>query len=166
MVPVEVLAKWPMFEGLSHAELADIAEISQRLVFEAGETIFVEGNVADKLYVLEDGKVALEMRVQMDPSQPVRHTIIDVLGPGEPFAWSALVEPYVLTMSARCVKRCTAIAVDAAGLRRLMAADCGLGFILLQRLAAVISRRLRDTREQLVGERGLSLMYESLREGC
>ncbi len=166
MVPVEALANKPIFEGLSHAELADIAEVSQRVTFEPGDTVFLEGQQADKLYVLEDGKVALEMRVQLDPNQPVRHTIIDVLGPSEVFAWSALVEPFVLTMSARCVKRSTAIAVDASALRRLMSADCSLGFTVMQRLAVVISRRLRDAREQIVGERGLSLMYESLREGC
>jgi len=166
MVPVEALANSPMFQGLSHAELADIAEISHRLVFEPGATIFLEGQQADSLFVLEEGKVALEMKVQLGPDQPPKHTIIDVLSAGETFAWSALVEPHELTLSARCVKRSTVIAVDAAGLRQLMAADCGLGFVILQRLSSIISRRLRDAREQLVGERGLSLMYESLREGC
>lgn len=166
MVPVEALAKTSMFQGLSHSELAEIAELSHYETFDPGATIFLEGRPADKLYIIEEGKVALEMKIQSGPDQPPRHTIIDVLSPGETFAWSALVEPHILTLSARCVKRTKVISVDAAGLRRLMAADCALGFQILQRLVGVISARLRDTREQLIGERGLSLMYESLREGC
>ncbi|MHB1004334.1 MAG: Crp/Fnr family transcriptional regulator [Chloroflexota bacterium] len=165
MVPVEALAQTPMFHSLSHSELADIAELAHRETYEPGATVFLEGKPADHLYVLEDGKVALEMKIQVDESQAPRHTIIDVLSPGETFAWSSLVEPHVLTMSARCVKRSRVIAIDAAGLRQLMSANCVTGYIIMQQLAGVISRRLRDTREQLVGERGLSLVYETLREG-
>ena len=166
MVPVEALAKTPIFQGLSQKHLEAIAEISQRQVFETGATVFLEGQQAVRAFVLEDGKVALEMKIQLDPNQQPRHTIIDVLSPGDLFAWSALVEPYVLTMSARCIKRASVIAVNAADLRKLMEIDCSLGFTIMQRLAGVISRRLHDTRAQLVGERGLALMYESLRDSC
>lgn len=166
MVPVEALAQTPMFQSLSHAELADIAELSHRLDFEPGAAIFVEGRQADRLYILEEGKVVLEMKVEAGPDEPPRHTIIDVLSPGETFAWSSLVEPYTFTLSARCVKRCKVIAIDALGLRQLMQGDAALGFVILQRLAGIISRRLRDTREQLVGERGLSIVYDSLRDSC
>jgi CRP-like cAMP-binding protein len=166
MVPVEALAKTPIFQGLSQNHMEAIAEISQRQVVETGATIFLEGQQASRVFVLEDGKVALEMKIQLDPSQQPRHTIIDVLAPGDLFAWSALVDPFVLTMSARCVKRASLIVVNAADLRRLMEGDCLLGFTIMQRLAGVISRRLHDTRAQLVGERGLALMYESLRDSC
>ena len=160
MVPVEALAKTPMFQGLSDEHLKAIAEISQRQVFETGATIFREGQQATHAYVLEDGKVALEMKIQLEPKLPSRHTIIDVLLPGDMFAWSAFVEPYTLMMSARCVTRATVIAVDAAALRRLMAEDCSLGFAVLKRLTAVMSRRLMDTRAQLVGEHGLALVSD------
>ncbi|MCL4466063.1 MAG: cyclic nucleotide-binding domain-containing protein [Chloroflexi bacterium] len=166
MVPVEALAKTPMFQGLSQKHLEAIAEISQLQVFDTGATIFLEGQQAVRLFALEDGKVALEMKIQLDPSQTPRHTIIDVLSPGDVFAWSALVEPYALTMSARCIKRATVVAINADDLRKLLEADCSLGFTVMVRLAGVISRRLHDTRAQLIGERGLALMYESLRDSC
>lgn len=166
MVPVEALAKTPIFNGLSQKQLEAIAEVSQRQVVETGATIFLEGQQAVRIFVLEDGKVALEMMIQLDPAQQPRHTIIDVLAPGDLLAWSALVDPYVLTMSARCIKRASLIAVNAADLHKLMDADCLLGFTIMQRLAGVVSRRLHDTRAQLVGERGLALMYESLRDSC
>ncbi|MDA8216425.1 MAG: Crp/Fnr family transcriptional regulator [Dehalococcoidales bacterium] len=163
MVPVEALAKTPMFRGLSDKHLEAIAEISQRQVFETGATIFLEGQPAVYTFILEDGKVALEMKIQLEPNQPPRHTIIDVLFPGDPFAWSAFVEPYTLMLSARCITRATVIAVNAAELRQLLAADCVLGYAIMQRQTQVMSRRLHDTRAQLIGEHGLALMGDSLR---
>ncbi|MHB1414901.1 MAG: Crp/Fnr family transcriptional regulator [Chloroflexota bacterium] len=166
MVPVEMLADTPMFKGLPKSHLEEIAEISHKVQYGQGETIFLEGQRADTLYVLLEGKIALDMKINLGPNHQPKPTTIDILSPGDSFGWSALVEPHVLTSSARTIKASSVIAVDGVGLREFMAEDCSLGFVILQRLSVVISRRLREAREQMVGERGLALIYESLRDSC
>lgn len=50
---------------------------------------------------------------------------------------------------ARCQEDSLVITVDRAGLRRLMGRDCYLGFVIMEKLAEIISMRLRETRLQL-----------------
>jgi hypothetical protein len=74
--------------------------------------------------------------------------------------WSAVVEPFVYTLSARCLEDSKVIAIDSVKLRELMEADNALGYRIMQAAARVISTRLQNTRVILVGERGLSTMTE------
>ena len=59
---VEVLAKIPLFAGMDRSKLKFLAFTSQRLSFDAGETLFRQGEVGDNAFIIVDGmaEVVLE----------------------------------------------------------------------------------------------------------
>jgi CRP-like cAMP-binding protein len=95
----------------------------------------------------------LEGRVEMLMStnaEGTRHEVVMTAGPGEVFAWSALVEPNELTASARCATPVRVVAIPASGLRALAIINCSLGFQLMHKACQIASARLRATRIQLL----------------
>lgn len=96
------------------------------------------------------------------PDRPVIPTAVEVITKSEIFGWSALVESYVYTLSARCMTSCTVLAMKGIMLRKIMADDAGLGFELMKHLARLISRRLTYTRLRLTNGLGLVLLDKEL----
>ncbi len=132
-------------EGLEPDQLDRIAGIASPVRWDAGETVFREGDPDSLLYVVREGRVAIEVAV---PGRG-RVTILTV-GPGEVFGWSALFHPRPKTASARTVEATTAIALDAPGLQELCDADTRLGYVLARRILDVVAERLKATRMQLL----------------
>lgn len=149
MVSIPLLRRFGIFEGLKEEELGKIASICREEVYDAGEVIFEEGERADDLYIVVDGEVALEMGLELFPHAPLRETEIEVVRRGEAFGWSALVEPHILTLSAKCNTKTKVIAIEGTALKRLLESDHHLGYKLMARIARIVASRLRDTREKL-----------------
>jgi len=161
MVSIPLLKKFHIFEGLTEGELRRIAPICREEVYKPGEVIFKEGEVAKDLCLVVDGKVALEIELQPWPHAPIRHTTVDLVTRGETFGWSALVEPYIFTLSAKCVEKAKVIAIDGSELRRLLDTDFHIGYKVMGKLSHVVASRLRDTRAKLMEFlRGEELAHE------
>ena len=58
-----VVLESSVFSGLDDLYAEQLAGCSQTIGFEAGETLFREGEPADVFYVLRRGRVALELYV-------------------------------------------------------------------------------------------------------
>ena len=72
-------------QGLDHDQLDRIVAIASPVAWHAGAIVFHEGDQDAALYVVEHGRIAIEIMV---PGRgPV--TILTV-GPGEVFGWSSL----------------------------------------------------------------------------
>ncbi len=132
-------------QGLEPEEQRRIAELASPCAWDAGATVFREGDRDSTLYLVEVGRVAIEISV---PGRG-RVTILTV-GPGEVFGWSSLFFQRPKTASARTVEPTRALALDAARLRALCDADTRVGYLLTQRILAVVSERLQATRMQLL----------------
>jgi CRP-like cAMP-binding protein len=72
------------------------------------------------------------------------------INPGEPFAISALFEPYELKASAIASRPSKGIQMDAQQLIQLGSYDLELGMILQRELIKAIFERLTYARNQLV----------------
>ena len=149
MIPIQLLTKVCIFEGLTDSQLQEIASLCREEIHVAGALICKEGDPPRKLYILREGKVTLEMGVRLWPESRVREMTIETLTPGEPFALSALTGSEVLTMSARAVDRSKLIVLDGNDLQRLMDVDHDMGHTVHGGLANLVSTRLRDTRLKL-----------------
>ena len=151
MVPISLLKKLKTFDGLAHGELAKIAELCREESYEVGAVIYEEGDKAKDLYIVSQGRVALEMGVpSWSNTQPTRVTV-DVLTVGEVFGRSAIVEPHIRTLSPKCVENASVIAIDGSELRHLMETAPHIGYKLTGRLASAIASRLTNTRRKLLG---------------
>jgi CRP-like cAMP-binding protein len=107
-----------------------------------------------------EGKIALFMDTYVGTGKPPLQVTVDFITRGESMGWSAVVEPYIYTLSARCLEDTKLISFDSEKLRDMMEEDNALGFKIMQSTAKVISSRLTHTRIILVGERGLSTLTE------
>ena len=160
MIPIQLLRKVSIFEGLTDSQLERIAEICTEQTHPAGSLIIEEGEPAERLYILREGRVALEMGVRMWPEQRIRQMRVETLSAGQPFGLSTLTNSDVWTMSARAVDRCRSIALGAQDLRRLMDSDPAMGYEINAGLTNVLAERLRYTRLSLTEFLGQSQVAE------
>jgi len=144
----EVLTRSELFKGLSDEDLEKVAALGREEVCGAGTVIFTEGSVAEDFYILNEGKVALDMSLTPTPGVGRRVTV-DTMINGQSFGWSAVGGTPVYTMSARCVGPIKVVAIDGKRLQSLLQENPDMGYRVMARLAALISLRLRNMRMTL-----------------
>ena len=148
-----LLQDYGIFEELTSAEQEKLLALAVEREYPAGAVIFKEGDPAEEFLLLEEGKVALQMKLPATLSQAQRKVAVDFVGKDEVLGWSAIVEPHVYTLTAVTLQRAKVLAINGSKLRSLMEADHHLGCKLLVALIKVVASRLADTREVLASER-------------
>ena len=146
---IQTLSKFPIFERLTDDELERIADLCRVEIYEAGAIIFEEGGAADYLYLVEDGKIVLEMELELRPYASPKQTTIEVATPGEVFGWSALVKPHTWTLSAKCVERAKVIVIKGSDLLDLFESEPHIGYRMTEMVTQIVASRLKDTRQSL-----------------
>lgn len=146
MVTIEDLRRCELFPELSDEELAQIATIAQEQIYRAGELICAEQEVADRLFILQQGRVQLHVRLDSN-LEPNGEATIEEVEPGRIFGWSSLVKQRRFTASARALEPVTALVIEANDLNALFERNVHLAFVVMKQLAEVIASRLRHTRE-------------------
>jgi CRP/FNR family cyclic AMP-dependent transcriptional regulator len=147
MITPEMLRLHSFFKSLSQAELETLAKISDDVTFEDGEVIFRESHPADALYILLKGNIELYFLVEVEYHPEYRKELVfETIKPGDTFGISALIEPYILTSTARALKPSRVIRIDAVALRELCAADKNLAYTLTNLAAMLAIDRLNNTR--------------------
>lgn len=139
------LQKHPFFKGLTEAHLEVLANCAMRTTFKAGDTIFNEGDVANRFYLIEEGEVLLEAEVT-----PHEHIGVQQLKSGDVLGWSWLFPPYYWHFSAYAQTPVTAIFFYGTRLRERCDQDPALGFELMKRVSEIVIRRLQVTRHELL----------------
>lgn len=159
---IDTLKSSELFRTLSTSQLEKVAVLCRSGSYRPNATIFKEGDEATEIYVLSDGRVALEIEVRPVADRPAIPTAVEVITKGDTLGWSALVEPHTYTSSARCITNCTVLAIKGDMLRKLMAEDLTLGSELLKCLTQIISLRLTYTRLRLTSGLGLIMLGKEL----
>lgn len=143
---VHTLRSSLLFESLEPQHLDKVVALAQEMSWPEDRVIFREGEPDDRLYLVLEGLVALEISI---PGRG-RATILTV-GPNEVLGWSAAVpEVEKKTASARTLQPTRAIAIGAAALYAACEQDHDLGYHVYRALASVIASRLKATRLQLL----------------
>jgi CRP-like cAMP-binding protein len=142
--------KCKVFSALSAGETDRIAALVVDKTYEAGAVMFRENERADELFVLEEGKVALQMSCVISPGRKVT---VDLVSKGDLVGWAPLVEPHIHKLTAICLQRSSVLAVDASRLRALLREDNAMCSKLMKGLAQDALSKLNDTRHLLVSER-------------
>jgi len=68
----------PLFSGLDEAQQVSLQQKMGQTTLRRGETLFDEGDLGDRLYIVTEGKVKLG-----HTSNDGRESLLAVLGPGE-----------------------------------------------------------------------------------
>ncbi len=153
MVSRDILAKSVLFADLGEIELDEAAKLCTEREFAPQSTLCEEGEPARYLYLLQAGKVAIEMRLPATASSRPKRTTVDEVSEGEVIGWSALGEPRVYAFSATCLQKTSAVVVDGQGLKELLDRNPSTGYKVLKGLLSVVASRLTATRLLLISER-------------
>ncbi len=133
-----------IFEGMDAAELKLLQPLFERVSCPAGTVIFQQGNPADFLYLVLDGKVDMSFKPYDGAPITVSHVDKDGL-----FGWSAVVGSNKYTSSATASENVEALRVRGSELRKFCREHPGAGQDILDRLANGVSLRWTDAHKQV-----------------
>ncbi len=156
MIAKQALRECPVFSALNDTELEEITSLAVEKQYEAGTTLFEEGDSAEELLVLQEGKVALQMVLPSVAMQNRRRITVDMVNSNEIVGWSTIVEPYTYTLTAVCVQNVKALSLNGNKLRWLLRDNHQIGYEVLNGIIKVVASRLDDTRQVLISERLLT----------
>lgn len=139
------LARCPVFAELDPAQRAVVTAGVEERYFAKGRFVLRQGGEATQFYVIEKGRVALEV------AGPGRTPVtLQTLGSGDVLGWSWLVSPYSWHFDARALDEVQTVAFDAKRLRELMDRDPVIGYRLARRFLSITTERLQSARMQLL----------------
>jgi CRP/FNR family transcriptional regulator, cyclic AMP receptor protein len=141
----DLIAQQPFFKGLNEHQLQLLTASAMQVQFEPGHLILQEGNPANRFYLILEGKVVLESKLEERGVIP-----IETLGPGDDLGWSWLFPPYSLQMTARALEPTKTIFFYGTRLREQCEQDHDFGYELTKRIAEVVIKRLRVTQQRLM----------------
>ncbi len=137
----DIIAGQPFFRGLSQEHLRTLADSAMQTWFEASELIFHDGDLANRFYLIIEGRVDLESSVRKADA-----VVLQTLGSGELLGWSWLFSPYVWRLHARAVEPTEAIFFYGTRLREQCELNHDLGYELFKRISEVMMLRVQIAR--------------------
>lgn len=151
--PAAVLARAPLFHGLSGDQRARLLQTVIGLRQMAGDEVLVhEDEPAEQVYVIVTGSFAV---VRHRPGSS-DHYPIATLWPGMTVGEIAVLDPGHRTTTIRAREPSMVLAIRLAGLKEVMHQDPTLDLRIKANLAPDLAQRLRATNESMVtflGER-------------
>ena len=143
-----------LLNGLNDEELSNIAIICSRISMAEGDRLFLEGQEAERIYIVTDGRIALHKSLGDHRIRSQRSSAtIAFCCPDEIVGWSALVEPYQYTLSATAWEPSQLLIIRASLLRRAMELNPDVGFRIMRSLSEVVARRLQQIARVLTAVR-------------
>jgi CRP/FNR family cyclic AMP-dependent transcriptional regulator len=139
------LSAHPFLHGMSRARLDVLAPAAAHVTFPAGHRLFEDGGYASRFWLIQCGRVWLDLHV---PGQG--RIRIDTIGIGDLLGWSWLFPPYQWAFGAVAATAVEAFEFGGPAVRACCGADPGLGYELTRRLAQVAAHRLQATRIKLI----------------
>jgi len=143
---LEVLRKSELFHALDDEQLSLVEKMCTSEVFEPGVILCKQDRELDKIYVIEDGLVAIILEVG-----PLSQRQVQAASNFEVVCWSALTPPYVSTATAKAIEKTKVVAVDANELGRLFRSNPNIMYKVGSAVACLVAKRLRSAYTQLLG---------------
>ena len=119
--------------------LAPLAELRK---FAPGTVLFREGQSHPNIYLMIEGSVALDFRFS--------NRVLQTVGPGELLGWTPILGQAEMTATARVLEPTQAVAIRASQLIALCEHNPRFGFEFMRQTARALSRRLNNTKLQLL----------------
>ncbi len=146
MISVEVLKEIIMLAYLNDDMLEKLTPLIDILNYEERETVFKEGDVADRFYMLRRGKILLEKRATDKIS-----VSLGAIKQGYSFGWSAIFEEGgTYTSDAVCAEHCEVFSIRGVKIKKILDSNPSMGYIFTQRILRLMKSRLDHRTDQFV----------------
>jgi CRP-like cAMP-binding protein len=150
MVSPEILRRYPFFGNFTEAQLKAMAMIAEEEKFTKGAVVCEEGQPAKSFYLLMEGSVSLFFKTEEEFHPETRKDfLVGEINPGEIFAISVLVEPFIYTATVKAERDSRVIKFDAGGINTLIEKDPRFYCMLMKEIAKAAMERLNFARVQL-----------------
>ncbi|MFN2280568.1 MAG: cyclic nucleotide-binding domain-containing protein [Anaerolineales bacterium] len=140
MISPERLRKYQLFSKQTSEMLKEIAMLAEEVHFKKDHVVFFEGEIANRLYIIEEGSVMLTMNLGKGGEREISE--LSPLKKGEIAGWSAIIEPHIYKLGGVAAEDTLAISFDGNSLRELFDDHPVAGYPFLGKLAEVIGNRL------------------------
>ncbi len=135
-------------EGLDENDLNLLAGIAEELEYHKNEIVFRENEAEDSIFILIEGKVAIERHIM--PKQKIRHTHIQNVRRGQLFGEMGFLEKRSRSATAVAKSHVRLLRLNFRQLEELIENNPKLGLNLYRTMAGLLSRRLRRMNEQWI----------------
>jgi CRP/FNR family cyclic AMP-dependent transcriptional regulator len=134
------LATAGIFQGVDPSAVDALRTALEPVSFPRAHVIFGEGELGDRLYIIQSGKVKIGRK-----SADGRENLLAVFGPSDMFGELSIFDPGPRTSTATTVTEVKAVSMDRAALREWITKRPEIA----EQLLRVIARRLRRTNNML-----------------
>jgi len=148
-ITLERLRRSDIFNELTDDELAHIVPFCHEAFYREGEVVLVEDAPADWLFIVEQGKLTLEKKIQLGRRGTLRTATVGMVGPGKVAGWSALTPPPIYTSTAICLEPTCVIALDSQALQRFLNDNPRAGYKMMSVIAGLARERYQSTTDTL-----------------
>lgn len=132
---IEDLKKGMLFERLSEKQLQRIAQRAHRLFLQAGESLFQQGDAADRFYLVLKGQIKL---YRLSPAGDEK--VIEVVKPGSTFAEALMFFDHPrYPVGAESLREAEVISIDARDFASMLRESVETCFLMM----GGMSQRLR-----------------------
>jgi len=149
----QILKKCELFTDLSDQELNRIADFGILETYHAGATIYEQGSVGMKIYVLSEGQVSLERTLDLGRRSMGNATVYVLREiPNRRLfgSWSTLVgEEHVQMCTAKCDKPTEVVSLPCSHLRTLLIEAPNIRLKILEKLILILRERLESSYSAL-----------------
>ena len=130
-----------LLSGLGPDDVAAVTALGSRITLSNGDALFRLGDQADRLYVIERGRIALTLPMRVrDRDEDI---LIEERTAGQTLGWSALIPPNRFTLTATALVQTEVIALPRTALLEHFARTPEVGYAVTRNVAAVVGQRLQ-----------------------
>jgi len=145
MVTVERLREVGIFRGITDKELELVREGACGIEnVGKGKIIFTENAESVKMYIVDSGRVNLEIE-----AVPQTYLQVTSLKRNEVFGWETLVPPYHCTATAKAVADSSLIVLDGGKMRKLCETYPDICARVMEHVVRIAADQLAATRQQM-----------------
>ncbi|MFH1032697.1 MAG: cyclic nucleotide-binding domain-containing protein [Chloroflexota bacterium] len=146
MERLELLRKCDVFRELNDAQLQTIWKIATTKTLSPGATLCKQDDIGENFYVVADGLVAIILELG-----PLSQRQVQVASNCDAVNWSALIEPYKCTATAKALEKTKVLALNSQDLNEIFTKFPEIESKIFKGVARLVATRLRNAYAQLVG---------------
>lgn len=143
MIPLEkiiVLNKVPLFSPLKTEDLHRISTIASEEIYEDGDSLFYEGDIGDRLFIVVSGEVLILK------NQKGKEECLAVLKENDFLGELALFDAETRTATARCRGPCTFLVIERYDMEQLAHEYPAIAFGFIKALISRMRNMINQER--------------------
>ena len=137
------IASHPFVRPLGEQARKVLAQGAREEVFEANHLIIRAGQPANSMYLVDSGKVAVEM-----PGSGGPEGVLQVITGGSVFGWSWFYAPFTWRLQVRAIEQTRVIRLDGGHILAACEANHDVGYPIMKRVSQVLIERLHAAVSQ------------------